>query len=174
MAVLSVIASLLPTQAVADAQRAAPAPSDARDRTGRAAPNFSLRTLDGRNVRLSDFRGKVVLLNFWATWCAPCRVEMPWLVEFHQQYRSHGLEVVGVAVDDGNRDEIAKFVHERHVGYTILLNDQAVGDAYGGLRLLPQTVFIGRDGRILRRRTGVLGKTDFEVDIRRALSLPLE
>jgi peroxiredoxin len=174
MAVLAAAPALPPNRSAADARSAVAESSTAADGTGQTAANFALRALDGHTIRLSDFRGKVVLLNFWATWCAPCRVEMPWLVEFHQRYRSRGLEVVGVALDDGGRDEIARFVRERHVDYIILLKDDAVADAYGGGRFLPQTFLIGRDGRILRHGSGLLDRTQLEIDIRRALSLPQE
>jgi peroxiredoxin len=137
--------------------------------TGKQAPDFALNTLDGRSVRLSSLRGKVVLLNFWATWCAPCRIEMPWLVDFSSRYRRQGLEIVGVSVDDGDREKVAAFVGARHVNYTIALKDEPVIDAYGGLRYLPQTFFIDRDGRVIKQTYGVRGKDDFEDDIRQAL-----
>ena len=73
------------------------------------APDFSLESLDGKTTRLSDFRGKAVLLNFWATWCGPCKIEMPWFVDLQKQYGSQGLQIVGVAMDDGSKEDIAKF-----------------------------------------------------------------
>jgi peroxiredoxin len=136
---------------------------------GKAAPDFALRTLDQRIVRLADFHGKVVLLNFWATWCAPCRVEMPWLVDFQQRYRSQGLEVVGISVNDGEPDKVAEFVHAMQVNYTIALKDDAVTDAYGGVRFLPQTFFIGKDGMIIAQRYGIRSKEEFEQDVQQAL-----
>jgi peroxiredoxin len=139
--------------------------------TGKAAPAFSLNTLDGRSVKLSDFRGKVVLLNFWATWCAPCRVEMPWLVDFYSRYQAQGLEIVGVSVDDA-RDKVGTFIRAKNINYTIVLKDEAVADAYGGLRFLPQSFFIGRDGKIIKQTYGVRGKDEFEKDIREALATP--
>jgi len=140
---------------------------------GKAAPPFSLDALEGGRVRLADFRGKVVIVNFWATWCAPCKVEIPWLVEFYMRYHARGLEILGVSVDDGERERVAKFVHDRHVNYRILLKDEAVSDAYGGLRFLPQTFFVGRDGRILVRTYGIRSREDLEAEIRNALGLPL-
>jgi peroxiredoxin len=139
---------------------------------GKPAPEFALHTLDGRSATLSGLRGKVVLLNFWATWCAPCRVEMPWLVDFSRRYQRQGLEIVGVSMDDDDRDRVAAFVRARDVNYTIVLKDKAVSDAYGGLRFLPQTFFIGRDGKVIKWTYGVRGKDDFEDDIRRALAAP--
>jgi peroxiredoxin len=133
----------------------------------RQAPDFTLQSLDGRTMRLSDLRGKVVVLNFWATWCAPCRVEMPWLVELSRQYRAQGVEAVGVSMDDpGQEHEVAKFARERNVDYTILLGNNAVGDAYGGARFLPQTFFIDRDGRIVRNTVGITTESDLEKNIR--------
>jgi peroxiredoxin len=140
--------------------------------TGKAAPEFSLKTLDGRTVKLSDFQGKVVLLNFWATWCAPCRVEMPWLVDFYSRYHAQGLEIVGVSVDDDAREKVAAFIRARNINYTIVLKDEAVADAYGGLRFLPQSFFIGRDGRVIKQTYGVRSKDEFEDDIRRAMGIP--
>src|SRR3989440_4751 len=84
------------------------------------APDFELKSLDGRAVKLSDFRGRVVVLNFWATWCAPCRVETPWLVDLYRQYKEQGLEVVGVSMDDGNQEHVAEFVKEMGINYTVL------------------------------------------------------
>jgi len=141
------------------------------DWTGRIAPDFALATLDGRRLRLSDFRGRVVLINFWATWCAPCRVEMPWLAEFDARYRARGLTILGVSVDDGGRERIAKFVHERQAAYPILLKDDTVELRYGGVRFLPQTFFVGRDGRVVERLYGIRTREDFEADVRSALGL---
>ncbi len=123
-------------------------------------------------MRLSDYRGRVVLVNFWATWCGPCRVEMPWLAQFYGRYRSRGLEILGVSVDDGDPERIARFVHDRNLNYTILLKDNAVSAAYGGVRQLPQTFFVDRDGRIIRRTYGIRTKDDLDADIRSALGLP--
>ncbi len=144
-------------------------PSTSGDWAGKVAPDFLLSRLDGRNVRLSDYHGKVVIVNFWATWCAPCRIEMPWLVEFYQRYHAQGLEILGVSVDDGDRDRVAKFVAEEKVNYTILLKDDTIADAYGGLRFLPQTFFVDRDGKIIKRTYGIREKIDFENDIRSSL-----
>src|ERR1700692_1154101 len=79
------------------------------------APDFSLQSLDGTSMRLSDFRGKAVLLNFWATWCGPCKIEMPWFIELQKQYQAQGLQIVGVAMDDSSKEDIAKFAQEMGV-----------------------------------------------------------
>jgi peroxiredoxin len=134
------------------------------------APDFELKSMDGRSVRLSDFRGKAVVLNFWATYCAPCRIEMPWLVDFYERYKSQGLEIVGVSMDDGNQEQVGAFTKEMHVNYTILLGNHSVGDAYGGARFLPQTFLVDRDGRIIQTLIGIKTKEDFEDNIRLLLA----
>ena len=136
---------------------------------GKPAPDFILRTLNGRLVHLSQFRGKTALVNFWATWCAPCRVEMPWLAAFYDRYRGRGLEIVGIAMDDGDRDKVAEFARDARAGYTILLKDDAVAASYGGARFLPQSFFVGPDGRILAHMIGMRSKENFEADILAAL-----
>lgn|ERR1041384_292594 len=134
------------------------------------APDFELQTLDGRTVKLSDFRGKLVVLNFWATWCAPCRVEMPWLIDFQRPYKEQGLEVVGVSMDDGEQQQVADFVKEMKVNYTVLKGNHEVGDEYGGVRFLPQTFIVGRDSKIIKHIFGIQSKSDFADAIKQALS----
>ena len=113
------------------------------------APNFTLETLDGKNMSLADLRGKAVLLNFWATWCGPCKIETPWLVELQKEYGSQGLQVVGIAMDDSGKEDIEKFAKDMGVNYPVLLGKEAVGDAYGGVPALPESFFIGRNGKIV-------------------------
>jgi thiol-disulfide isomerase/thioredoxin len=132
------------------------------------APDFTLESLEGRNMRLSDFRGKAVLLNFWATWCSPCKIEMPWFIELQNEYASQGLQIVGVAMDDSSREDIAKFA--MGVNYPVLIGKEAVGDAYGGVPALPESFFIGRDGKIVDKIIGLRGKGDIEDAIRKALN----
>ena len=134
------------------------------------APDFSLESLDGKNMRLSDWRGKAVLLNFWATWCGPCKIEMPWFVELQRQYGPQGLQIVGVAMDDASREDIAKFAREMGVNYPILLGKESVGDAYGGVPAMPESFFIGRDGKVVDRIIGLKGKADIEEAIKKALN----
>ncbi len=133
------------------------------------APDFTLEALDGKNMRLSDFRGKAVLLNFWATWCAPCKIEMPWFVDLQKEYGPQGLQIVGVAMDDSSKEDIAKFAREMGVNYPVLIGKEAVGDEYGGVPALPESFFIGRDGKIVDRIIGLKGKGEIEDSIKKAL-----
>ena len=136
---------------------------------GTPAPNFTLQTLDGKNVSLTDFRGKAVLVNFWATWCGPCKIETPWLVELQNEYGSQGLQVVGVAMDDSGKDEIAQFAKDMGVNYPVLLGKEAVGDAYGGVPALPESFFVGRNGKIIDRIIGLRGRGEIEDSVKKAL-----
>lgn len=134
------------------------------------APDFTLESLDGKSLRLSDLRGKAVLLNFWATWCAPCKIEMPWFVELQNEYGPQGLQIVGVAMDDSSKEDIAKFAKDMGVNYPVLLGKEAVGDAYGGVPALPESFFIGRDGKIVDKILGLEGKADIEDAVKKALN----
>jgi thiol-disulfide isomerase/thioredoxin len=134
------------------------------------APDFTLQSLDGKNMSLSDLRGKAVLLNFWATWCGPCKIEMPWFIELQKQYGAQGLQIVGVAMDDSSKEDIAKFANDMGVNYPVLLGKEAVGDAYGGVPALPETFFIGRDGKIVDKIIGLKGRAEIEDSIKKALN----
>jgi thiol-disulfide isomerase/thioredoxin len=134
------------------------------------APDFTLESLDGKNITLSDLRGKAVLLNFWATWCTPCKIEMPWFVELQKEYGPQGLQVIGIAMDDSGKDDIVKFAKDMGVNYPVLLGKEAVGDAYGGVPALPETFFIGRDGKIVDKIIGLKGRADIVDSIKKALN----
>ena len=137
------------------------------------APDFTLQSIHGETIRLSDFRGKAVLLNFWATWCAPCRIEMPWFVEMQDRYAAEGLQVVGVAMDDASPDDIEKFASELGVNYPILVGEETVGNAYGGVQFLPSTFYIGRDGKMLDKVFGLKTKNEIEENINKTLAHPV-
>jgi thiol-disulfide isomerase/thioredoxin len=134
------------------------------------SPDFSLESLDGKTMRLSDLRGKAVLLNFWATWCGPCKIEMPWFVDLQKQYGSQGLQIVGVAMDDGSKEDIAKFAKDMGVNYPILIGKESVGDQYGGVPALPESFLIARDGKIVDKIVGLRGKSEIEDSIKKALN----
>jgi peroxiredoxin len=139
----------------------------------KVAPDFALQSINGKTVRLSDFRGKAVLLNFWATYCAPCRVEMPWFVELQDRYAAEGLQVVGVAMDDASPDDIEKFANELGVNYSILVGQETVGNAYGGVQFLPSTFYIGRDGKVVDKVFGLKTKNEIEENIKKTLAHPV-
>ncbi len=133
------------------------------------APDFSLEALDGKSLRLSDFRGKAVLLNFWATWCGPCKIEMPWFVDLQKEYGSQGLQIVGVAMDDASKEDISKFAKDMGVNYPILIGKESVGDQYGGVPALPESFLISRDGKIVDKIIGLRGKAEIEDAVKKAL-----
>lgn len=137
---------------------------------GQVAPDFELPSLEGKNVKLSNFRGKAVLLNFWATYCGPCKIEMPWFVELQKQYGPQGFQIVGVAMDDASTEDIAKFAKEMGVNYPILLGKESVGQSYGGVGVLPTTFFVDRDGKITDREFGLQSRSVFVDNIKKALS----
>ncbi len=142
----------------------------ALSKPGVPAPEFALQTLAGQTLRLSDLRGKAVLLNFWATWCPPCKEEIPWFVELQKQYGPQGLQIVGVAMDDAGHDVIAKFAATMKIDYPVMLGTDQVADEYGGVESLPTTFYIGRDGKIVSRVFGLTSHKDIEDNIRAALA----
>jgi thiol-disulfide isomerase/thioredoxin len=137
---------------------------------GNLAPDFELPALDGKKMKLSDLRGKAVLLNFWATYCGPCKIEMPWFVELQKEYGPQGFQIVGVAMDDASNEEIAKFVQQMGVNYPILIGEESVGQKYGGVGVLPTTFFIDRDGKLIYREFGLQSRSVFVDHIKKALS----
>jgi len=143
--------------------------NDSLDPTGKPAPEFTLETPDGKNVSLSNYRGQAVMLNFWATWCGPCKIEMPWFVELQKEYGPQGLQILGVAMDDSSKEDIQKFAKDMGVNYTILIGREAVGQAYGGVDVLPTTFFIDRDGNIVTREFGLQSRSLFVDNIKKAL-----
>jgi len=169
--VLIVIAMIISIMLVFGIQRArrAPIKTPAGQLSGQQAPDFTLTTLDGRTMKLSDFHGKAVLLNFWATWCEPCKVEMPWFVDLQNKYGSQGLQVVGVAMDDASPSDIASFAQKLGVNYPVLIGKEEVGAEYGGIEYLPSTFYINRDGKILDHVFGLVSKSEIETNIQKAL-----
>jgi thiol-disulfide isomerase/thioredoxin len=133
------------------------------------APDFTLQSLEGKTVHLSDFRGKPVVLNFWATWCGPCKIEMPWFVDLQKEYGPAGLQFLGVAMDDASTKDIAEFAESMKVNYPILIGKDTVGDAYGGVQFLPETFFIDRDGKVVDKVFGLKGRGEIEDAIKKIL-----
>ena len=133
------------------------------------APDFTLKDVNGKLVHLADYRGKVVLLDFWATWCGPCVIEIPWFQEFQRTYKDRGFEVLGVSMDDDGWKVITPFVEKRKINYRVVLGDDKTGDQYGGLEALPTTFVIDRSGRIASVHVGLASKKDFSDAIEKLL-----
>jgi len=144
-----------------------------RSPKGATAPDFELKSTDGKVVRLSEYRGKAVLLNFWATYCGPCKIEMPWFVDIQKQYGGQGLQIIGVSMDDDaekNVGKIGDFARQMNVNYPILLGNDKVGDAFGGIDGLPTTFYVGRDGKIVAAVVGLVSHGEIEDNVKKALA----
>lgn len=126
------------------------------EQTARPAPDFALADLEGELFRLSDHRGKVIVLNFWATWCPPCRAEIPAFIGLQDEFREAGVLFVGISLDEEGAAVVAPFVEARGVNYPILPNGQAVAAQFGGVHALPTTLLIDRAGQIRFRHEGFL------------------
>jgi peroxiredoxin len=126
------------------------------------APDFALKDAGGTPVKLSDYRGKVVLLNFWATWCGPCGLEIPWFKEFEQQYKSKGFAVLGVSMDDDGWSAVKPYITEHKLNYRVLLGNDTVSQLYGGLDALPTTYIIDRNGKMaFPAHVGLINKNEY-------------
>jgi cytochrome c biogenesis protein CcmG/thiol:disulfide interchange protein DsbE len=143
------------------------------------APSVTMKDLEGNDVTLEQFRGKVVLVNFWATWCAPCQIEMPWFIEFQEKYGAQGFTVLGVAMDEEGRSVVGPFIQgeefdvdgrKMKVNYPILLGNDDLAQKFGGLLGLPTTLVISRDGKITKRFIGLVNHELIQKEIERQLS----
>jgi len=133
------------------------------------APDFTVKDSTGADLRLSAYKGKVVLLNFWATYCIPCRTEIPWFVEFDKTYRDKGFAVVGISMDEDGWEVIKPYLAEKKINYRIGLGGEALAKTYGGLDALPETFLIDRDGRIAAHHIGLVPKAEVEKEIAQVL-----
>jgi thiol-disulfide isomerase/thioredoxin len=135
------------------------------------APQFSLTDISGQKLSLADYKGKVVLLDFWATWCGPCRIEIPEFVQLQKRYRDQGLAVIGISMDDGPRP-VKEFYKQFNMNYPVALGDDKLAELYGGVLGLPTTMVIGRDGRIYAKHVGATDISVFEAEIKELLAAP--
>ena len=135
----------------------------------KTAPDFALPARDRAIVKLSSLKGKVVLLDFWATWCAGCKVEIPWFVEFHKTYKARGLSAVGIAFDDDGWKVLTPYLAKNPIGYTIVAGTPEDAERYG-VTALPVTLLIDRSGRIAATHRGVVERKAFERELQQLLA----
>jgi peroxiredoxin len=130
-------------------------------KNGQTPPDFTLQSANGDTIRLSAYRGQVVLLNFWATWCGGCKLEIPWFIEFQNTYGNRGFAVVGVSLDDGGWKVLRPFLTQKKVNYPVVLGNDELAKRYA-IESLPMTVIIDRNGKIVATRVGDVDKTAYE------------
>ena len=133
------------------------------DKAPKTARDFALNDSDGALIRLSDYKGRVVLLNFWATWCHGCVLEIPWLIEFQERYKDTGLAVIGISMDEDWKP-VKAFVKEKKVNYPVVIDNQGVGKLYS-LNAMPMTLLIDRGGQIVASYMGVVDKSTCEKEL---------
>ena len=133
------------------------------------APNFILKTAAGQTVELSKLLGKVVVVNFWATWCGPCRAEIPGMQEVYDKYKGKGLEIVGISLDRDGWDVVTPYVKRMKVTYPMVVGNEALTQAYGGIDAIPTTFIVGKDGSVVKKHIGYMSKEDFEKAIKAAI-----
>jgi len=145
---------------------------------GLPEPNVTFDGLDGKKIDLASLKGQVVLVNFWATWCEPCNVEIPWMIQFQQKYSSKGFTLVGVAMDEEGKSVVDPFVQKtqfdvegqpRTMNYPIVLGNDQIADKFGGLIGMPTTIVISRDGTIVKRIIGLVDREALEKQIQELL-----
>ncbi len=167
MALALIVSVGLGTVACAPQEPPRKAVKDDKDR--KPAPEFELKDASGKVVKLADYKGKVVLLDFWATWCGPCAIEIPWFVEFQRKYKDQGFEVLGISMDDDGWKAVTPFVTAKKINYRVVQGNDATGDLYGGVEALPTTFVIDREGRIASVHIGLSSRKDFEDAIEQLL-----
>ncbi len=142
------------------------------DKDRHQAPDFALKDVNGQTVRLSDYRGKVVLLDFWATWCGPCEIEIPWFMDLERRNKDKGFAVLGVSMDDDGWESVKPFLSHLGVNYRVVIGDSETAQLYGGVDALPTTFLIDRDGKIAAVHVGLVDRKDFEDGVEQLLQSP--
>jgi len=137
------------------------------------APEFALKDADGKTVHLEDYKGKVVLLDFFATWCGPCKIEIPWFIEMERNNKDKGFSVLGVSMDDEGWEVVKPFLADLKVNYRVVIGNDSTAQLYGGVDALPTTFLIDRNGRIAAVHIGLTGKKAFEDGIEQLLQDPV-
>ena len=172
-----VMAASMPPELVLGGDDGPPSPL-----LNKPAPNFTLEDLNGKKVSLADYKGKAVLINFWATWCGPCKLETPWLVELRQQYADKGFEIIGISAegDDLAADDkegwakakaaIGKFVQQMHMPYPVLINGDSIAKDFGGLDAMPSSFFVDRNGIVVATQTGITSKDEIAAKIEKSIA----
>jgi thiol-disulfide isomerase/thioredoxin len=153
---------LLPVACVLACLSAAAVAAPSGALAGETAAPFSLRGLDGKAVRLSDFKGQPVVLDFWATWCGPCRASMPHLDQIQEHFQPQGLVVIGLSVDDGPTPVVRRYAERLGVRFRMAMANEGVLDDYGPIRSIPTTIFINRHGEVVRRVVGYIDAETME------------
>jgi thiol-disulfide isomerase/thioredoxin len=136
---------------------------------GRNAPALKLKDLSGQEISLAALKGKVVVVDFWATWCGPCLQEIPGYIEMQKKYGKDGLVIVGISLDKMSPKEVKKFVEARGMNYPVAIGDFDAVDAFGGFEVIPTTFLIGRDGKILHQKSGAMAHEEYEAILKKAL-----
>ena len=142
------------------------------DKDRRPAPEFALKDADGKTVRLEDYKGKVVLLDFFATWCGPCKIEIPWFMEFERKHKDKGFSVLGVSMDDEGWEVVKPFLADLGVNYRVVIGNDSTAQLYGGVDALPTTFLIDRTGKIAAVHIGLASKKEFEDGVEQLLQAP--
>jgi len=135
----------------------------------RPAPEWKLKDLEGKEIASSQFAGKVVVVDFWATWCGPCVQEIPGYVALQKKYGKDGLAIVGVSLDRGGVAKVRKFVQDHGMNYTVVLGDADITEAFGGFDAIPTTFLISRDGKIVHQKTGSWSHEEYEALVKKHL-----
>jgi len=136
------------------------------------APEFQLKDLSGKDLSLASAKGKVILLNFWATWCGPCRAEIPSLIELQNRYKER-LQIIGLVVDDDDEDAVKQVVDSKGINYPVALANNQIRFAYGGIPALPTLFVINSEGRVVQKHVGLYNPALYETEVRALLDLPI-